>query len=250
MRFYLPHFEKQLTGSPLQSTNCGAASGAMLTDQATLGLKDPTPEHFRRLTGDMEGGLTISGITNAMERLGVPVESFDFTDALHWPGLLSMLKAGRFAVVSGDYDSLPQNLKGDKDFKGLHSVMYQAVQPDKVRVGDPLNDGRRPGIPKGWITWPIYEAEQYVERFANQFSGGIYAVVMRIQKVEARVKANVRLHPDRTAFVIATIAGRQRLTTGGTEQGEAIGGNKTWFRVWAPSASQVGYVHSSVVRRT
>jgi len=248
-RFYLPRFEKQLTGSPLASTNCGAASGAMLVDQATLGLKDPSPEMFRRQTGDMEGGLLIGGITTAMEYFGVPVTSYDWEDQLDWPALLSMLKAGRFAAVSGDYDALPLKYRGDKDFEGRHSVMYQAVTAKGVRVGDPLNDGRYAGIPKGWQIWPTEVARDYVLRFTQPLTGGIYAVVMQKRQVEVRTIANVRIHPARDAFILTTLREGKRLTYGGTEQGQAVAGNRTWFKVWVPSAEKVGYVHSSVVKR-
>lgn len=248
-RFYLPHFEKQLTGSYLASTNCGAASGAMLVDQATLGLKDPSPEMFRRQTGDMEGGLLIGGIQTAMEHFGVPVTAYDYTDDLEWPTLLSMLRAGRFAVVSGDYGALPVKYRGDKDFVGNHSVVYQAVTASGIRVGDPLNDGRRPGIPKGWQVWPIDVARDYVMRFSQPYAGGIYAVVMQKRQVEVRVVANVRLHPARNAFILATFNEGKRLTYGGTEMGEPFLGNRTWFRVWVPSAEKVGYVHASTVKR-
>ena len=248
-RYYLPHFEKQLTGSYLASTNCGAASGAMLVDQATLGLKDPSPEMFRRQTGDMEGGLMLGAIQTAMEYFGVPVTTYDYTDDLRWEELLSMLKSGRFAVVSGDYDALPPKYRGDKDFLGNHSVMYQAVTASGIRVGDPLNDGRRPGIPKGWQVWPTSVARDYVMRFSQPFPGGVYAVVMQKRQVEVRVIANVRLHPDRNAFILATLKGGKRLTYGGTVKGQPINGNRTWFQVWVPGAEKVGYTHSSVVYR-
>lgn len=248
-RYYLPRFEKQLTGSYLESTNCGAASGAMLVDQGTLGLKDPSPEMFRRQTGDMEGGLMIGAIQTAMEYFGVPVTAYDYTDDLAWPTLLSMLKAGRFAVVSGDYGALPVKYRGDKDFLGNHSVMFQAVTASGIRVGDPLNDGRRPGVPKGWQVWPQSVARDYVLRFTQPYPGGIYAVVMQKRQVEVRVIANIRLHPDRDAFILATLREGKRLTYGGTVKGQAILGNRTWFQVWVPSAEKVGFVHASTVKR-
>ena len=59
-KYYLAGFEKQGTGSALGWKNCGAASGAMLADQATLGLKNPSSDAFRKATNDFEGGLNIS----------------------------------------------------------------------------------------------------------------------------------------------------------------------------------------------
>lgn len=252
MRYYLPHFEKQLTGSTLDNTNCGAASGAMLADQATLGDIDPTPEQFRRQTGDLSGGLHVGNIATAFEEYGIPVTAYDSSDNLGWFVLRKMLSVGRFAVVAGDYDVLPVHLRGDKDFEGWHSVMFQAINATgtRIRVGDPLNDGRRPGIPLGWIEWPIELARDYVERFGNQTGGGIQCVVMDRREVEVRAGgADVYIHPDFSRARIGTYASGKRFAYGTVCRGDAVFGNRNWFSVWVPKARKVGYIHGSRVRR-
>lgn len=252
MLYYLPHFEKQLTGSVLDNTNCGAASGAMLIDQATLGDTDPTPEQFRRQTGDLSGGLHVGNIATACEEFGIPVTAFDSSDDLGWFSLRRMLLAGRFAVVAGDYDVLPIGLRGDKDFEGWHSVFFQAINLSrtKIRVGDPLNDGRRPGIPDGWIEWPIDIARDYVERFGNQTGGGIQCVVMDRREVEVRAGgADVYLHPRFDATRIGTYQAKKRFAYGSVIKSEPRLGNRNWFSVWVPKSNKVGYIHGTRVRR-
>lgn len=250
--FYRPAFEKQATGSHLQWTNCAAASGAMLADQATLGITDPEPDRVRALTGDFVGGLTMGAVGTAMERLDIPVTVFDNDDHLRWPTLQRMLRRGRFAVVAGDYDVLPHSLRGDKDYEDYHAVFYWRQTSFQV-VGDPLNDGRAPGIHKGWIRWPIEVAYAYVRRFDQQTSGGIHAVVMdQPQRVKPRSQiagAEVRLHPKKDGFLLGVLRDPKLLITGGTVEGEEIRGSKRWFKVWFPPANKVGYIHTSVAYR-
>lgn len=251
--FYRAGFEKQLTGSHLGGSNCAAASGAMLVDQSTLRLKNPTPDAFRRATGDFSGGLMASQVGSTCERkYGVPVHVFDYDDNLDWPTLKRFLSNGRFAVISGDYEVLPRSMRGDKDFTGDHSVFYHRITSRGVIVGDPLADGRRPGIPKGYQLWPMDIARKYAMRFTQTKPGGIYAVVLDRKRLRARpVSPNtkVRSVPKRGDNVIGSFGGTSTVVYGGTVQGESIGGNSTWFRIWWPKTNGFGYCHSSVVAR-
>lgn len=252
--FYLTDFEKQLTGTVLASSNCGAASGAMLVGQGTLGALDPGADAFRRNTGDYTGGLFIGTIGNTCEvdyKVGVTV--FDGMDGLTWAKLLAYLKAGRFAVVNGDYDQVPLALRGDKDFTGLHSVMYHQVNSagTMVRVGDPLNDGRRPGIPKGWVWWPISVAKNYVEKYDREVPGtGLHAAVLDRKRLRARPVApatNIRSAPSMTSSIIGKFGGTQTVIWGVKVVGQKVGNSTIWYRVWCPTAARVGFCHSSVV---
>lgn len=254
--FYLAAFEKQLTGSALAGSNCGAASGAMLTDQATLRLRNPEPDSFRRATGDYSGGLFIATIGRTMElEYNVPVTVYDASDGLTWTQLTAFLKQGRFAVVNGDYDQVPYSLRGDKDFTGLHSVVYHHFNTDRSRllVGDPLNDGRRPGIPKGWVWWPSDVARNYVQKYDREVPGdGLHACVMDLRRLRARPVTpytNIRLSAEKDAPIIGKFGGSQTVVWGGTVKGEAIANNTLWYRVWCPTAAKIGYCHSSVVSR-
>lgn len=257
--FYKATFRKQLTGSGLASENCGAASGAMLVDQGSLGAKKPTPDEFRRLTGDWSGGLFIATIGNTIERYGVGVTVFDGSDGLTWAQLLAFLKAGRFAVVNGNYAVVPTALTGSDSFNGLHSVMYHQYSATKgILVGDPLNDGRKLAytgrvVPKGYVWYPLSVARNYVESFDRKVAGtGLHAAVLDRKRLRARPASpltNVRSGPYITSPIIGRFGGTQTLIWGTTVQGGSVAGSKVWYRVWLPSASKVGFCHSSVVTK-
>lgn len=254
--FYVPTFRKQLDGSGMGGLNCGAASGAMVVDQGSLGYRKPTASEFRRRTGDSSGGLLISTVGNTIEKYGVGVTIFDGSDRLTWSELLAFLKIGRFAVVNGDYSVVPTRLTGSDAFNGLHAVMYHEYSPTKgVRVGDPLNDGRRlpsgRNAPRGYVWYPVAVAKNYVESFDRRVPGAsLHAAVLDRKRLKARPVSpatNVRSGPSRTFPTIGQFGGSTTVIWGVKVQGESIAGNATWYRIWLPSANSIGYCHSSVV---
>lgn len=256
-RYYRATFEEQLTGSHLEGFNCAAASGAMLADQATLGIVDPPPDRVRALTGDFVGGLTQASIGNALDKLNVDTTVYDSSDNLSVLQLVRFLRAGRFAVIAGDYGALPAKYQGASGFDGDHSVFAHAVHGDgdaaTITIGDPLSDGRRPGIPKGYTTWPLDVMKRYVKAFDAHTVGGIHCTLMNVHRVKPRsqiVAVEVHEHPRDGAEVIHQLSGRRSIVTGGTVDGGAIRGNERWFKVWVPGRkSRIGYIHSSVVDR-
>lgn len=250
--FYRARFEKQNTGSALSWSNCAAASGAMLADQSTLGIKDPTPDRIRRLTNDFEGGLTMAQVGTALDRIGIHTTVYDESDGYTWADLTSDLRDGAFMVVAGDYDAVPLDLRGDKDYTGFHAVFYHEIIGDEyVVVGDPLNDGRRPGIHKGYVRWPIEVAKEYVKMAAHQIPGeSLLACVMDVRDLSVRRgrrKANIRRLASRDSVVIGHITPSDSVQWGGTVKGQMIGGSDVWYKVWCPEANRIGYAHSSVV---
>jgi hypothetical protein len=250
---YKPEFEKQATGSALQWSNCAAASGAMLADAQTIGLEDPTPDQVRAKTGDFIGGLYMGTLGAALEKLGIEVTTFDSDDHLSWDRLRIMARRQmRPMVLAGDYDRVPYELRGDKDYGDGHSVLlYRMFQSDSV-IGDPLNDGRHPGIPKGYVRWPNEVVRRFVGKFDRQTTGGIHACVARIENVTPRsqiARAEVRATPEKDGRLIGTLTRGHRLRTGGKLDGDTIRGSDRWFRVWYPALAKVGYMHDSVVVR-
>lgn len=252
-KFYRAEFEKQGTGSTLAWKNCSAASGAMLADQASLKLKDPEPDAFRRATGDFSGGLMISQVGDTLEQdYGIGNTVYDASDGYTFDLLVADLKRGKFAVVNGDYDVVPDRLSGDKNFTGLHGEFWHRVTTTGIIVGDPLCDGRRPGIPNGYVEYPFPVAREYVNKFDRQVPGnGIHACVMDLKRIKARanITTNVRKAASRSSAILGRISGTTTLVWGGTVQGESVAGNRTWYKVWFPKTSSFGYCHSSVVIR-
>lgn len=239
-RFYLAEHESQRNTGVMARTNCAAASGAMLADQWSLGLKDPGVAWFRKQTDDFEGGLRMEQVAGVLEELGVTVRLYDHRDNLKWSKLRSYLERGWFAVVAGDYDVLPPGQQGT-DYDGDHAVVYHQAFKESQRVGDPLR--------AGWVAWPKELAYQYVAKFDRQTTGGIYATVMVPRYAILRdtvVEAELLARPEKDAPVIGTLKQGHKLVTGGVEKGDVIAGNDRWRRVWVPSASRVGYIHWAV----
>ena len=253
--FYRPTFEKQGTGSALGWKNCGAASGAMLTDRSTLDLKDPSPDAFRTATGDFEGGLMIAQVGTALTKYGVPHTVYDASDGYTFDALVADLKRGKGAVVNGDYDVVPKALAGSDTFDGFHSEYWHQVVATGIVVGDPLNDGRRLAsgrvVPKGYVVYPLAVARAYVEKFDRQVPGtGIHAAVMDLRRLRSRgtYAVNVRAAASTSSAILGRIRGTTTLAWGGTVLGQSVAGNRTWYRVWHPATSRIAYVHASVVR--
>jgi hypothetical protein len=95
-------------------------------------------------------------------------------------------------------------------------------------------------------------AQNYVEKFDSQIPGkGLHVALMDLKRLRARtgVKANIRSERKRGDNIIARISGSTTLVWGWAQTGESVGGNNVWYRVWVPTRSRVGYVHSSVVHR-
>lgn len=248
--FYLAGFEKQLTGSALGGKNCSMASAAMLADQSTLGVKNPTPDSLRKISGDTDGGLTIAQVGSVLGAIGVHTTVYDASDGFTFDRLVAELRKGRFAVVNGDYDQVPMSLRGDKTFTGLHSEFWQRVAGSGIVVGDPLNDGRRAGIPKGYVTYTMDVARNYVEKYDRQVPGtGIHVALMDLRRVKSRAgRVNVRSAPEIAAGnVLGLLSGTSTLAWGASVRGQSVAGNNLWYRVWYPARSRIAFVHSSVV---
>jgi Bacterial SH3 domain len=262
--WYLANYEKQLTGSACGPYNCNMAASAMLAQQVSLGAINTAPDELRKLSGTawectdnnkLNDGTNIKDAATALARKGVHLTIYDSTDGRTFTMLTSALKEGRFAVVHGDYDQVPRQLRGDKDFLGLHSVffheyaaqvaLYNGTRGPGIRVGDGLNDGRRAGIPNGYVWWPLKVAENYAVKFPG---GGLTYGLMDRRRLEARVNANVRTKPALSGKIIRTAPKGTDFTWGAVQIGQAVGGDRRWYRVWDTSKGVVGFMHASVIR--
>ena len=153
----MPTFVRQLDGSPNAGDNCGPASIAMALRWATAHEIMPTPSAVRAAMKDPTGGTYMSDHRLAWdtyrERNAArwDVKPMRYFAAGDFADLLTALGNGKGATIAIDYSKVPQSLKGDPLFNGLHSVFLAATREragmTEVKVFDPLNDGRRPGIP-------------------------------------------------------------------------------------------------------
>jgi len=263
--WYLPPFEKELTGSACEHANCNMAAAAMAAQQVSLGAIQTGPDELRTLSGTAwecvdndktNDGTNIEDAVTALARKGVTLTTFDATDGKHLGDLLAYLKKGRFAIVHGDYDQVPTKLRGDKDFFGLHSVyfqeyrasvpLYNGTKGPGIRVGDPLNDGRAPGVPLSYIWWPTAVAQAYAEKFPGT---GLTFGIIDLRTLKARVPvANIRAKATTSSTIIGRLKPADKaLVWGAVQIGGAVGANRRWYRVWVPSLAKIGFMHSSVV---
>lgn len=263
--FYLPNFEKQLTGSQCAPYNCTMASTAMAVQQSSLGAIDTNADDLRKLSGTWtncydadptNNGTGVADSVTAAARKGVHMTGLDRYDGKTFNDVVAYLKAGRFAAVHGDYDQIPVALRGDKDFLGNHSTfwheyrasvsgLYNGTTGAAIRVGDPLNDGRRTGIPNGYVWWPVAVAKNYMEKFPG--TGMTLAIIDRkIATVRVDV-ANVRSGPSTATSVVTKLTRGKQVAWGVVVIGQSVAGDRRWYRVWEPTTAKVAFMHASVV---
>jgi hypothetical protein len=279
---YAPTFRKQLTGTACGSDNCQMAAIAHLADKMTLGQIRKTADQMRTLSGT--AGRCVDGIrgndgTNRADAMRVlsglhlyPT-AFDRTD--HWTAAAMRSNAYRGIVVGGAYDKVPLGLKGDREYNGIHGVYVNDFNPSVViaprqefggftgpayHVWDSLNDGRHDSpsgklAPTGPIWWPAPVLEAFAEaedRNATTPKTGNYSVIIA-PRTSATVRpdvptANIRAAATRASAVIeSALAGAVLVASVLPDHGELIGIDDRWWRVWAPVAGRVGFMHSSVV---
>jgi hypothetical protein len=166
-------FVKQLDGSAFQSSNCVAATGAMLVDRASGGAIEESGAQVRVQTGDTSGGLGYDQLRWVAGRFWDEV--WNFEPSLPWADLVSRARdrgvglCGSYSVLVGTPHDACRGL-----FRGNHSVALAEQTADGWIVGDPMADGRYSGCPKGFQEWP----DALVRRFAASFVTGISGPVV------------------------------------------------------------------------
>lgn len=160
-------FVKQLDGSPFAGANCGPASVASALRWSTRHVLHPTPSLVRERLGDHDGGTQPKDLQTAWasfadgaQRRGYRLPKMRYRPAGEFSALLDLLWRGDAAVVAVMYDKVPDDLSGDPAYAGGHSVFVESITQKngiaRVRVFDPLCDGRRQGIPgPGPVLWPV-----------------------------------------------------------------------------------------------
>lgn len=248
--FYRPRPKKQLTGSILGPKNCNMSAAAVLADRDTLGEVNVTSDAMRKASGDTSGGTDQNGAHTALAKYGVVVDLYDAWDGRTFDNIVTALRYGQGVSASGVYGVLPYALKGDKDFDGTHQVFFNETRTSDgaILVYDGLDDGRRAGIPKAPIWWPRSEARQFCEAYPGS---GLTYMATRRRRVTPKVDvANIRSGPGSQYEGIGTLKRGAYLARGshaviGTAPHNST--NRVWYKVWVPSLSRTGYMHSSVV---
>jgi hypothetical protein len=175
-----------------------------------------------------------------------------------WTTFRTKIKAGRGAVLQGGYDVVRlTRYSGSSSFYGNHAVYVNQVRYNSTYrryeylVGDPLCDGRRSGIPKGYQWWP----ESLLKSFAGRLmvgsyrlgSGYVYAMYTKDTEVEqvltlrygahavtarklyaARVVAVKRAPNQSSSTVRKEQTGSYIFTRRQSTEGESVDGDRTW----------------------
>lgn len=179
---YTPQFIKQLDGSRFASTNCTPASSCMAAIRHYRGANPagtapwyPYPSWVRAVMGDTSGGTNL-GQNSSIFYYKYAI-SFTVKYKQAWSEFKTWIRAGRGAVLQGAYDVvLPTVFDASGSFTGNHAVYVNAARYNttysrwEFYVGDPLADGRRTGIPKGYKWWP----ESLLRAFAGRLVVGSY----------------------------------------------------------------------------
>lgn len=190
----MPVFVRQLDGSPLAGDNCGPASVAMALRWATEHHIQPSPTLVRMMMGDPTGGTFMKDHRKAWDEARQnnadvwTVGPMRYHAAGDFVDLLSRLWEGAGATIAIDYSKVPQNLKGDPLFNGLHSVFIAGIREraevTEIKVFDPLNDGRRPGIPgPGAIWYPKLVLRKAAGAVVGEAGKAMYNVVRKGEPV-------------------------------------------------------------------
>lgn len=240
--------------------NCNMCAAASYLERVTLGGNHVSGCSMRRVSGThghctdtnpLNNGTTIEVAASALAKYGRHLQVLKGRSI---DKVFRTLGMGSPVILHGDYDGVPLELRGDREFHGFHSVLLNERDALRKRtlVFDSLDDGRADQptgrkAPHGPIYWP----DNVVEDYANRFPDG---VVFGYENVKSGLnvdvpRAHVRSTPHRTTGnILATLDRGEYRDRGAVEHGERIGGDDRWYRVWLPHHETVGFIHASVVR--
>lgn len=149
----------QLDGSAFAGSNCAPTSWANMLVSQQRGHRPakgspwyPSGRSLRNQSGDTSGGITPSLLDYTVNRVyGIDNEVRIATLAT----VQQHLDDGYAMVVLLDYSAISAaGMSGSPGFGGAHSITVVGTKVVNGTVrwldGDPLYDGRRAGIPKGW----------------------------------------------------------------------------------------------------
>lgn len=174
---YKPAHQRQLgPGSyPTGKYDCTAYSAAMAFDRHTLGGVEATGRQVRLASNEpypdrLSPGLNISQIVNVGLKWHIGLES---RRGIPWASFIAQLKAGRGAVLQGDYDQMGE-YSSQASFKGDHAIYVNHVSGDgDLYTYDPLARGPR--------EIPQIVLRRYAEKFAKAVgTSGVICALTRV----------------------------------------------------------------------
>jgi len=158
MAIYRPRLVPQDDGSYWQWENCMAASGATALDRHTLGGIRTTGAKIRNCQDDKVGGIDLIDVKTAWNRCFS--KYFDVRLKITWRTFVGAIKAGRGAVVAGNYAYIPYKYRGQKSPSNFgHAVYINEIRSSDgaMLMYDPLAEK------------PVWIPQTYIRQFAGHF---------------------------------------------------------------------------------
>jgi hypothetical protein len=184
----------------LNSGNCVHAAGAMLLDRHTNGAMRKTPVEVRVKSGDKVGYSGLTELYTAFAKfgkaLGTQRGTFKWSDdSGASPGFLQRIKAGRGAVVMGDYGSISKPHKPINSTEN-HAVYVHAYDDGDFIIHDPNRNSK--------YRWPSKVMKDFSAKTGDGYShfgpGYVYCMFSKVTK---KVKAKKEdLGSAKSAYVV------------------------------------------------
>ena len=182
---YWPKFQSQLrAGIPTASVDCGVRSTQMAIDNATTGAKVPGVKRIREVGGMGTGPTNYYEWDKAVDILGA---SQDVAGAKtnKIEEVVRHLRRGLGVVLAVHYGRLRRLAPaktGSETFNGYHAIFLKGWRsdPNRVRMFDPLNDGRYRGCPKGPVWMPFNKLRDASTRIGDEqnLPGRVFALLV------------------------------------------------------------------------
>jgi len=169
---YMPKHQRQLgvgvrvPGRTRGSRDCGPRSWSMGVDARSKGRRRPTVVWLRK-RGGVEGpqSTSIDDAKRAVHGLRVrgrsPMRYWRTRDVANVRRWVRKGRPAHLAIDYGKWNDLLGDRTGDPRFRGGHSVMVYGQRRERGLLEwllwDPLEDGRRAGIPVGPTWYPRWQ---------------------------------------------------------------------------------------------
>jgi len=158
---YRPRLVPQGDGSHWQWSNCTMASAATAIDRHTLGKTRTTGSKMRSCQSDKIGGTDLMDCKRAWDNCFN--RTLDVRLKIKWSTFIAAIKAGRGAIIVGNYSYIPERYRGQKyPYRFGHGMYINEVRASDgaLLLYDPL------------AKKPVWIPQIHVKRFAGAFRAG------------------------------------------------------------------------------
>lgn len=201
---YEPKHQPQLTGIATAGSDCGPRATSMAIDDATEGAVVPSVTTVRKRMQDLTGATNTVAWDRCIDSYDTKKELAGKFERLRgtrltsgtWQQVRDHLSAGKGVILALDYGllrKLAPGKVGSTTFSEGHAIFLKHRRRNSdgiaiIKDWDPLNDGRRRGIPKGPVWVQEDKLRRAAEEYGRQNGGGVFAVLVHAQPVKPVVE--------------------------------------------------------------